>query len=100
VEKSVFTKEYETLILRLRQARRTAGFTQHQVAERLNPTKGLSPEKAKKQKQVMQRFVSRCECGDRRVDVVELYFLCKATGIDFLDLMRQMQEDLERRRKP
>jgi len=47
---------------RLRQARTAAGLTQVEVARRLGKT---------------QSFVSKCESGERRVDVVELADLAR-----------------------
>jgi len=49
--------EYRRFLARLRAAREGAGLTQAQVAARLK---------------VPQSFVSKCESGERRVDVVEL----------------------------
>jgi transcriptional regulator with XRE-family HTH domain len=49
--------EYQRMLERLRQARRDAGLTQAQVAERLG---------------VRQTFVSKVELGERRIDPVEL----------------------------
>jgi transcriptional regulator with XRE-family HTH domain len=49
--------EYRRFLARLRAAREGARLTQVQVAKRLR---------------VPQSFVSKCESGERRVDVVEL----------------------------
>lgn len=49
--------EYRRFLTRLRAAREGAGLTQVEVAKRLG---------------VPQSFVSKCESGERRVDVVEL----------------------------
>ncbi|MBI5711440.1 MAG: helix-turn-helix transcriptional regulator [Candidatus Eisenbacteria bacterium] len=49
--------EYRRFLARLRAAREQAGFTQAEVAKRLSRP---------------QSFVSKCEAGERRVDVVEL----------------------------
>jgi transcriptional regulator with XRE-family HTH domain len=48
---------YQQFLSRLREARRQAGLTQAEVAERLGKP---------------QSFVSKCESGERRVDLVEL----------------------------
>ena len=55
-----YRREYQQFLLRLRAARTSAGLTQIQAAERLG---------------VPQSFISKCESGERRVDVVELQFL-------------------------
>jgi transcriptional regulator with XRE-family HTH domain len=49
--------EYRRFLVRLREARKRAALTQVEVAKRLR---------------VPQSFVSKCESGERRVDVVEL----------------------------
>ena len=54
---SVYSKRYKSFLLRLRTARLDAGLTQLQVAQLLD---------------VHQSYVSKCESGERRVDVVEL----------------------------
>lgn len=48
---------YRLFLTRLREARRVAGLTQAEVAAKLRRP---------------QSFVSKCESGERRVDVVEL----------------------------
>ena len=54
--------EYTRFLSRLRAAREGAGLTQVEVARRLR---------------VPQSFVSKCESGERRVDVVELAALAR-----------------------
>ena len=54
---STRTPAYRRFLKRLREARQEAGLTQVVVAKRLRRT---------------QAFVSKCESGDRRVDVIEL----------------------------
>jgi transcriptional regulator with XRE-family HTH domain len=51
------TKEYESLVVRLRKAREEAGLTQEHVAEVFGRP---------------QSFVSKVESGERRIDPVEL----------------------------
>ena len=54
---SVHSERYKAFLQRLRAARKEAGLTQEDVAARL---------------QVPQSYVSKCESGERRVDVIEL----------------------------
>lgn len=54
---SVYTLRYQKLLERLQSARRDAGLTQIAVAEAFGKP---------------QSFVSKCESGERRIDVVEL----------------------------
>jgi len=95
VENSLFTKEYGTLRKRLRQARQDAGLSQQHLADRLSPSTGLSAVNALKHKQKMQRFVSRCETGERRLDPYECYVLCNALDMDFLGLMQSLVKEWE-----
>lgn len=54
---SVHSERYQAFLTRLRAARRAVGLTQQEVADQLD---------------VPQSYVSKCESGERRVDVVEL----------------------------
>lgn len=54
---SVHSKHYQEFLKKLKAARINAGLTQASVAKRLKKP---------------QSFVSKCESGERRVDVVEL----------------------------
>jgi transcriptional regulator with XRE-family HTH domain len=55
--RSIYSSRYKAFLQRLKQARQEAGLTQVEVAQKLN---------------LPQSYVSRCESGERRVDVVEL----------------------------
>ncbi len=67
MEKSIFTPHYDALRARLVEMRKTAGLTQRQLAERLGRERS---------------FVSRIELGERRLDVVELFWVSRACGED------------------
>jgi len=81
---------------RLREARVRAGLTQEQVALRLSPTEGLAPAQAAKRLQQMQRFVSRCETGETRMDVLQLRSLCEALDLSFAAFIREFDDDLKK----
>ena len=53
----IWSSEYKAFLKKLRQARVEVGFTQVEAAKKLDKP---------------QSFVSKCESGERRVDVVEL----------------------------
>ena len=57
-----YQKAYKRFLTRLVEARRDAGLTQVEVADRLGKARS---------------FVSKCELGERRVDFVELQQLAK-----------------------
>jgi transcriptional regulator with XRE-family HTH domain len=65
MEKSVFSREYRILCNLLRDARMKAGLTQEELADLLGET---------------QSFVSKCERGERRLDIIQLHAFCIAMG--------------------
>jgi transcriptional regulator with XRE-family HTH domain len=66
MEKSQHSRVYGRLLKALRQARHHAGLTQLDVARRLG---------------TYASFVSKCESGERRIDVVELAAFCRLYGL-------------------
>lgn len=57
MEKTINSAEYGRFLNLLRQLRKQAGLTQEELARRLSST---------------QSFISKCESGERRIDIVEL----------------------------
>ena len=55
--RNIYSKEYKAFLIRLKEARESAGLTQVQVALKLKKP---------------QSFVSKGESGERRLDVIEL----------------------------
>jgi transcriptional regulator with XRE-family HTH domain len=55
--RSLHSERYKHLLARLGEARRRVGLTQAEVARRLRRP---------------QSYVSKCESGERRIDVIEL----------------------------
>ena len=78
--KSVFTQEYQVFLSRFREARKTVGLTQETLAERLGE---------------YQIFISRCERGERRMDVIELRALCRAMNVPFVEFVTALDAELE-----
>jgi len=78
MKKSRFTKRYDRVLKTLRTARKAAGLTQVQVAKRFG---------------THASFVSKCESGERRIDVVELSEFCKVYGIAMSEFLRQAALD-------
>ena len=66
----------------LRDARKHAGLTQEDVAERLGKT---------------QSFISKCERGERRLDIVNVREICKAIGISLPEFVAVFEETLSER---
>jgi transcriptional regulator with XRE-family HTH domain len=67
MEKSTHTREYALLRSHLRTLRENAGLTQRDLAKRLD---------------VPHSWVAKIECGERRIDLVELCILLTACGND------------------
>lgn len=78
-EKSIYTREYAVVLRLLRQAREKAGLTQVDLAKRLGQT---------------QSFVSKIECGDRRLDIVQLRKVLLILGQSLPDFATAMERDL------
>ncbi|MFN3651641.1 MAG: helix-turn-helix domain-containing protein [Armatimonadota bacterium] len=81
MRKSIFSPEQEVLLFELQKARREAGLTQTQLAERLQKT---------------QAWVSQCETGERRIDTLELRAICRAIEIPFLDFLKRVEDALQK----
>jgi len=62
MSKSIYSKEYKTIIERLRTARLDVGLKQEEVAAKLKK---------------LQSYISKIERGERRVDAAELKELAK-----------------------
>ncbi len=75
--KIIFTQEYQLFLHHLRDSRQHVGLTQEQLAVRLNQT---------------QSFISKCERGDRRIDVIELRAFCLALEIPLEKFISQLEE--------
>jgi transcriptional regulator with XRE-family HTH domain len=63
--RSTFSARYQAFLVRLRQAREAIGMRQVDVAQALGRP---------------QSFVSKCESGERRVDVIELAEFARLYG--------------------
>lgn len=73
MNKSQHTRAYRRLIEALRLEREKAGYTQGEVAARLK---------------TYASFVSKCESGERRIDVVELSALLKVYDVELIEFLR------------
>lgn len=65
MQKTIYTKRHKTIVARLRQARIAASLKQIDVAKKLRK---------------QQSYISRCESGDHRLDVVELQAFAQLYG--------------------
>jgi transcriptional regulator with XRE-family HTH domain len=74
--KSLYSDTYSRFLKLLRRARIDAGLTQVDLAKRLGRP---------------QSFVSKCESGERRVDVAEFLAFCTAIPVDPVSIIRQIR---------
>lgn len=77
MDKTIHSRDYAVFLNLLRAARERAGLTQEEVASKLNET---------------QSFVSKCERGERRLDIVEIRLWCMALNISLCELMKKFDE--------
>ncbi|MEX1185607.1 MAG: helix-turn-helix transcriptional regulator [Gemmatimonadaceae bacterium] len=79
MRKSLFSKEYSAFLNHLKRARVRAGITQQELAVRLSTT---------------QSFVSKCERGERRLDIIELRAWCGALEVSLPAFVTQLDRAL------
>lgn len=85
MDKSVFTDGYAIFLKCLKSARKEAGLSQVQLAERLGQT---------------QSWLSKVERGERRVDVVELRGFCRAMGVSFAEFVCEFDRKAGKNESP
>jgi len=78
--KTIHSKDYARCLELFRHVRERQGMTQEQLAERLGVT---------------QSFVSKCERGERRIDVIELRSFCRAMGVSLVSFAAELEQLLE-----
>ncbi len=84
MEKSIHSARYAVFLKVLRKARRDAGLTQAQLAREIGET---------------QTFVSKCERGERRIDVIELRVFCKAFGVSLQQFVSGLERAISRAKR-
>lgn len=80
MEKSIYSAEYERFLTLLRKTRVESGLTQEDIATKLNAT---------------QSFVSKCERGERRLDIVELKAWCSALDVSLSAFVERFENPSE-----
>jgi transcriptional regulator with XRE-family HTH domain len=81
MDKSIHSAPYAVFLSVLRATRERAGLTQEEIAKRIGET---------------QTFVSKCERGERRVDVVELRTFCRAFGVSLGQFVVALERAMRR----
>lgn len=83
MEKTIYTREYAVLLRLFTQARKDAGITQVQLAKKLRQS---------------QSFVSKIECGDRRLDIIQLRTICRIIGVTLPEFIQRLEAELAKHR--
>ncbi len=81
MQKSIHSPRYRAFLRLLRDTREEAGLSQADLGERLGES---------------QSFISKCERGERRLDIVELHAFCRALGVSFHRFAGQVEKALGR----
>src|SRR5438477_1331961 len=81
MEKSIHSGRYAIFLKKLKKARQDAGLTQTELATKIGET---------------QTFVSKCERGERRIDVIELLTFCRAFGVNLGQFVTTLERALSR----
>ena len=80
--KSVHSEPYSVFAALLVDARKGAGMRQIELAQKLNKP---------------QSFVSKFECGERRLDVIEFLVIMDALGADPVAILAQASKALRKK---
>ena len=83
MKKSTFSREYKAFSQLLRECRQEAGISQVELAARLKET---------------QSEISKFERGERRLDLVQLGWWCKALGCALSEFVKRYEQQLGSRR--
>jgi transcriptional regulator with XRE-family HTH domain len=83
-DKSIFSSEYAIFLSTLRRLREQAGITQATVGRAMGRD---------------QSVVSKCERGERRLDIIEVIVYCKGIGLDFDKFTKTLLTELKGVRK-
>ena len=81
MQKSIHRPQYRAFLRLLRDTRERAGITQEELAAQLGET---------------QSFVSKCERGERRLDIIDVHAFCEALGVSFPGFATRLHAKLKR----
>lgn len=78
--KSIHQEDYMFFLQHLRSTREQSGLTQEQIAEEMGVT---------------QTFISKCERGERRMDLLEVREYCRAMRAPFEKFVANLERKLK-----
>ncbi len=79
MQKTLVSKNYALFLALLKDARLKAGLSQENIAEKIGET---------------QSFVSKCERGERRIDILELRVWCDALSLNLSSFIATLDKEL------
>jgi transcriptional regulator with XRE-family HTH domain len=79
MEKSIYSEQQQKVQALLRQIRLDADLRQVDLAKRLGEP---------------QSFISKYECGERRLDILEIRAICQAVGITLEKFVQRLEQSL------
>ena len=77
--KTIHDQSYLELLVNLRRNRISRNISQMELSQKLSKP---------------QSFISKIECGERRLDVIELLNICLILGINFRDVIPKEYQEL------
>ena len=82
MKKTIHAKEYHIVIGMLRELREQKLLTQKELADKIGSD---------------QTFVSKIEIGERRLDIIELKYICEALEIQLVDFIKQVEQKIQKK---
>ncbi|MBM3130226.1 MAG: helix-turn-helix transcriptional regulator [Chloroflexi bacterium] len=82
--KSIHQEDYAFFLRHLRAIREQSGLTQEQVADEMGVT---------------QTFISKCERGERRMDLLEVRKYCRTMRVPFGKFVADLERKLNREKR-
>lgn len=80
IKKTIHAKEYHIVIAMLRKLREQKQLTQKGLADKIGSD---------------QTFISKIEIGERRVDIIELKYICEALDIELVQFIKQVESKIK-----
>ncbi|WP_324016184.1 helix-turn-helix domain-containing protein [Aeromonas hydrophila] len=77
--KTIHDHSYVELLANLRRERMASSISQSELSQKLSKP---------------QSFISKIECGERRLDVIELLNICTILGVKFRDVVPKEYREL------
>jgi transcriptional regulator with XRE-family HTH domain len=74
-QKSIYSDDYKAIIVALADIRKKKGFTQSKIAKILGRP---------------QSYIAKYEQGERLLDIIEFFYICKALETDPIRLLKKL----------